>query len=224
MKSADAPPPSPTVRGKAAPKEGSGRAATPVEQALVNRFREALEAQGQTPHGDDASGQVLTDAAPVQNIGERHADDASGGESAHEQADLDGLADAGDLPSFGLSQILGPSGTTASAVAAASTGVPGYNAALVSQLMEKHVKQLLVSESSSRRDDKLSVMLNMTDAVLPGTQLTLTQTDAGWRLDSQSTSTASYRAIRDLAPELQARFAERGLGELTLDVNMREAT
>ncbi|MFK8014898.1 MAG: hypothetical protein AB8G17_05625 [Gammaproteobacteria bacterium] len=217
MKTSDAPPPS-TARTPA-PKDDAGRRGSPVEQALVNRFRAALDARGLGGESAERPERVDDDAlAPVQERDARERELMSGA-GTDTQADSRDSGQPGDLPTLGLSQTMAPGGV-ASALATAATVTPGYSAAVVAQLLEKHVKQLLVSDSTAVRSEQPSVMLNLTDAVLPGTQLTLTQTEQGWRLDSRSSSASSYRAVRDLAPQLQERFSERGLGELLLDVRL----
>lgn len=218
MKTQDAPPTPPTSGSKAKPV----RRATPVEQALVDRFRAALAGES---GGEQTEG--LTDEAPVAALGTQDSADEEGASPLETRlppaAAEDGLTDLDTLPPMTVGALAATSSTPA--LAAASTGsaqLPAYNAAAVAQLLEKHVRQLLVSESRSARGDTPQVMLNLTDAVLPGTQLTLTQTEGGWTLASSSTSTDSYRIIRELAPQLQARFGERGLGDLDLQVTLAE--
>ncbi len=167
---------------------------------------------------DDATG--TEKIAPVTP--QREQKDAAAQGSLADPATDSGF-DAGEPPVLTVSALVPMLGTVGAAVAAVSQAPPAYNAAVVAQLLEKHVRQLLVSESAGAQSGQPSVMLNLTDAVLPGTQITLTQTDDGWRLASQSTSMSSYRVVNELAPQLKARFAERGLGDLELEVSLGEA-
>lgn len=57
----------------------------------------------------------------------------------------------------------------------------------------------------------------MSDATLPGTDLLLSREADGWVLRADVRSRGSYDAIRDAAPELAKRFAERKLGALRVE-------
>ncbi|HJR73204.1 MAG TPA: hypothetical protein VJ806_06155 [Luteimonas sp.] len=86
----------------------------------------------------------------------------------------------------------------------------------LAELIEKHVRQLAVDDSAARDSDG-QVLLRMADATLPGTDLLLSRTADGWALRADVRSRASYDAIREAAPELAKRFAERNLGTLSID-------
>lgn len=206
------------------PPEGArtgSRRATPVEQALVERFREALgagEQQGETSRDEGAT----PDSQEITPVAPRRERDESAPYTAADDGSPDTGFDAGEPPVLTVSTLAPAPGTVGAATASVSQAPPAYHAAVVAQLLEKHVRQLLVSESGGVHSDQPSVMLNLTDAVLPGTQITLTQTQSGWKLASQSTSTSSYRVVNEMAPQLKERFAERGLGELELDISVHE--
>jgi hypothetical protein len=57
----------------------------------------------------------------------------------------------------------------------------------------------------------------MSDTTLPGTDLLLTRVNDGWLLRADVQSRASHDAIREAAPELARRFAERNLGTLQVE-------
>ena len=81
------------------------------------------------------------------------------------------------------------------------------NPAAFAELVERHVRQLAVGGNDvDERDGQ--VLLRMADATLPGT---------GWMLRADVRSRDSYDAIREAAPELARRFAERNLGVLEID-------
>src|SRR3546814_14098982 len=61
------------------------------------------------------------------------------------------------------------------------------------------------------------VLLRMADATLPGTDLLLSRTSEGWVLRADVRSRSSFDAIREAAPALARRFAERNLGTLSTD-------
>jgi len=78
------------------------------------------------------------------------------------------------------------------------------------------VRQLAVGGNDvDERDGQ--VLLRMADATLPGTDLMLSKTADGWMLRADVRSRDSYDAIREAAPELARRFAERNLGVLEID-------
>lgn len=90
------------------------------------------------------------------------------------------------------------------------------NPAAFAELVERHVRQLAVGGNDvDERDGQ--VLLRMADATLPGTDLMLSKTADGWMLRADVRSRDSYDAIREAAPELARRFAERNLGVLEID-------
>lgn len=93
---------------------------------------------------------------------------------------------------------------------------PPANAAAFADLIERHVRQLAVGDGvADDRDGQ--VLLRMADATLPGTDLLLSKTADGWLLRADVRSRDSFDAIREAAPELAKRFAERNLGTLEID-------
>ncbi|MEN5118067.1 hypothetical protein ABE488_12150 [Luteimonas sp. TWI662] len=83
-------------------------------------------------------------------------------------------------------------------------------------MMERHVRQLAVHDARQSGGDG-QVLLRMSDATLPGTDLLLTREGEGWVLRADSRSRESFDAIREAGPQLARRFAERNLGTLTID-------
>jgi hypothetical protein len=100
--------------------------------------------------------------------------------------------------------------------AAAQSAMPAPSAQLA-DLIEKHVKRMLVSEGATRGGRDGQVVLQLSDGLLSGTQLSLTRSGQGWRLQADANSSRSFDAIRDCAPELARRFAARGLGTIEID-------
>lgn len=90
------------------------------------------------------------------------------------------------------------------------------NTEAFADLIQRHVRQMAASDSAQREGDG-QVLLRMSDATLPGTDLLLSRTADGWRLQADSRSRSSYDAIRQAAPELARRFADSNLGRLEID-------
>lgn len=93
---------------------------------------------------------------------------------------------------------------------------PPAAAPALAELIEKHVRQMLVSETvaSARGGD---VLLRMSDAALPGTDIWLRRTEHGWKVRAEARSRDSYEAIVGGSAQLVRRFAEHGLGELDVE-------
>jgi hypothetical protein len=87
----------------------------------------------------------------------------------------------------------------------------------VVDMIERHVRQLAIGDGTRDAAGDGQVLLRMSDATLPGTDLLLTRVNDGWVLRADVRSRASYDAIREAAPELARRFAERNLGTLHVD-------
>lgn len=87
----------------------------------------------------------------------------------------------------------------------------------VLELIERHVRQLAVGGGANDARADGRVLLRMSDATLPGTDLLLSREGSGWVLRADVHSRASYDAIQDAANELMKRFAERNLGSLRVE-------
>jgi hypothetical protein len=97
---------------------------------------------------------------------------------------------------------------------ATSTGAPDP---AVAQLMEWHIRRILASAGSDRAADEIRIELS--DAVFPGTALTLKRTADGWHLAATADNRHSFDELSRFAPALVERFAQASLGHLqvTLD-------
>ncbi|MEO1575191.1 MAG: hypothetical protein AAFU65_09555 [Pseudomonadota bacterium] len=217
MKTRDAPPTPPTRNSSGAASKG-GRKPSPVEQALVDRFRAAL-ASGEEGEalGDEAlvADEFEPPARPAMRGGQ---DDGRTGQDVA----VEPTNDMTDTPVLTVGALAGHSGHVAHAAAATehgAQGAPSFHPGVFAQLLEKHVRQLLVS--SPETGQPTQVMLSFSDEALPGTQITLAQTQDGWALKSQTSSDNAYRTMQSLAPQLKERFAQRGLGQLQLDIALK---
>ena len=87
----------------------------------------------------------------------------------------------------------------------------------VAQLMEWHIRRILASAGSDRAADEIRIELS--DAVFPGTALTLKRTLDGWHLVATADNRHSLDELNRFAPALVERFAQASLGRLqvTLD-------
>lgn len=86
-------------------------------------------------------------------------------------------------------------------------------------LMEKYVRQLLVSEPSATGGSGGEVHIQLADALLPDTSLSLTRVSGGWQLQANSGNAASREALQRYAPSLVQRFARLSLGTLEITLN-----
>lgn len=93
----------------------------------------------------------------------------------------------------------------------------GNTAPTIAALLEKHVKQMLVSDPRSLRGQSREVLLRMQSDVLPGTDLWLSQTRNGWQLRADVRSRDAYDTLLANQDELIQRFADGALGELTIE-------
>lgn len=89
--------------------------------------------------------------------------------------------------------------------------------AAFAELVERHIRELLVSESGTAGAGG-EVRIRLSEAALPDTALSLSRVAGGWQLRADCGSAASRQALQRYAPSLVARFAARALGELQVVV------
>ncbi|WP_024891889.1 hypothetical protein [Luteimonas huabeiensis] len=188
----------------------------PPPRENVDRFREVLRQAGQAgreareefqaarqeqsgaPHGAGAD-----DGQRVEAVGARREEGADAGQQTLEGAEVLAMMQAQSALRDGA--------------AAPPVAPPPVNANAFAELVERHVRQLAVGGGAGRDAADGQVLLRMSDATLPGTDLLLSRTETGWALKADTRSRGSYDAIREAAPELARRFAEKGLGRLEID-------
>lgn len=91
----------------------------------------------------------------------------------------------------------------------------------LAELIERHVKQLLVPETGSRSAAQArEIMITLKDGLLPATELWLSRTEGGWKLRADSRSDTAYRSLLEGAPQLIERFARNRLGVLEVDAHL----
>jgi hypothetical protein len=87
----------------------------------------------------------------------------------------------------------------------------------LAELIERHVKQLLVPDATSRSAaQSREIMITLKDGLLPGTELWLSRTSEGWKLRADTRSSTAYRSLIEGAPQLIERFAQSKLGALEI--------
>lgn len=132
----------------------------------------------------------------------RHHRDDAGGSQVQQTLDPAALYQAQMAMRDGLPQ--------------ATTPAP-LNPNAFADMVERHLKQMAADRGAAAGDGDGRVLLRMADATLPGTDLLLSRTSEGWVLRADVRSRSSFDAIREAAPALARRFAERNLGTLSID-------
>lgn len=155
----------------------------------------------QEADSDAARASVLSDV--VDDKAQRRADDLGLSASSLPPADASALFQAQMALRDGAMPTQAP---------------PAANPQAFADLIERHVRQLAVDDAVARGDSG-QILLRMADATLPGTDLLLSRNSNGdgWTLRADVRSRSSFDAIREAAPQLAKRFAERNLGTLEID-------
>lgn len=94
----------------------------------------------------------------------------------------------------------------------------------VIDLIEKHVRQLLISEGGLNYRPTSKILLRLSRNTLAATELLLSRTDGGWRLHANARSADALHAIEEFAPELAKRFADRSLGTIEVEPELHAVT
>jgi len=103
----------------------------------------------------------------------------------------------------------GPAGQPAAPAGAADPSI--------AELIEKHVRRALASiQARSSTDDE--VRIELSDAVFPGTALSLKRTADGWHLNATADNRQSLDKLNHFAPALVERFARASLGHLQVSL------
>lgn len=170
--------------------------------------RDAAEAMRAEGLADDARQHAATDHA----IGRKGGDQGDAGR--HSGGDA---LPPSELAALYQAQLLARD-VPAVATPATTPQAQGNPQALA-DMLERHVRQLAVSAGGTRAEDG-QVLLRLSDATLPGTDLLLSRTETGWRLRADVRSRGSFDAIRQAAPKLAERFAARDLGTLEIEPHL----
>ena len=82
----------------------------------------------------------------------------------------------------------------------------------LAELVQWHVRRALATDGSGEDE----VRLELSDAVFPGTTLSLRRAGAGWQLLATTDNRQSKEKLGRFAPALRERFAEASLGPLEI--------
>lgn len=205
----------------------------PPPREHVDRFREVLRQAGQA--GQDAKqefraarqqqdgGQLRADQrAEAAAVARAAAEDGARIEAVDARGDDGGGADLGQQ-TFDSAEIMAMMQAQSALRdgAAPAPAAPAVATGAFADLLERHVRQLAVGGGAAADAADGQVLLRMSDATLPGTDLLLSRTETGWLLRADTRSRGSYDAIREAAPELARRFAARDLGTLEIDPRLQ---
>ena len=196
------------AQGATSPRDA--RAALRPSKQAVREFSALMQRGAKAPEGSHKGDTALAIAAWHAR---GQAADGGGGDGFQRDFDLSRHAPGG-IPHADVAQLqpVQPQVLGAPPPAAAPPAV----APALAELIEKHVRQMLVSETatSARGGD---VLLRMSDAALPGTDIWLRRTEHGWKVRAEARSRDSYAAIVGGSAQLIKQFAEHGLGELDVE-------
>lgn len=203
------------------------REAPPKE--AVDRFRQLMQhgrqegragtqEREELPRSQLDAGRHAAQASAQQGDAHAAVQGQSGPSGHQESVDNNGFGansiDGADLLSMMQAQsALRDAGVSPQAAVPAP---PMASGKALAEMLERHVRQLAVDGATSADGDG-HVLLRMSDATLPGTDLLLSKTADGWLLRADVRSRGSYDAIREAAPALARRFAEQDLGQLQID-------
>ncbi len=206
---ADAPRRSTSSQGKA-PERAQNE---PTPRSLMEAFRSALDADEALANSSDTAQQSLTDLpeGASSDVGDERLPPQY--VNADEQE-----SHLGETEFVQLSQLMIERQSTS--MPAPAQVLAASQSAGLAELIEKHVRQMLVSSGGlhEHRDGKL--MLRLGDEVFPDTVFTLSKSAGGWLLQTQSKSPDTWREISRMSPALTERFDTGGLGKLTVEASL----
>ncbi|WP_143703915.1 MULTISPECIES: hypothetical protein [Luteimonas] len=220
-------PPEQATRNRQADRAAKAETREPPKEQSVSQFRQMMQ-QARGEAGTELPGQALAGEGEGEVL---LADQASRLEAAKSQQSAAEIVDGRLYRShqdIGLSSQQAPPADAAALLqtqmalrdpgfaAQTQQATPQANPGQLMEMMERHVRQLAVSDTQNASNEG-QVLLRMSDATLPGTDLLLSKSADGWVLRADSRSRESFDAIREAGPELARRFADRNLGTLTID-------
>ncbi|HST45064.1 MAG TPA: hypothetical protein VLK29_07560 [Luteimonas sp.] len=204
----------------------SARDKVPPQPEQVDRFRAVMQQmrEGNTEGGlaqaeqpglaEDAQALVPEDAGAEAARGQRALDSGVDDRAARRADDL-GLSTSSQPPAD-AAQMMHAQLAMRDASVPTQAPPPAASAQAFADLVERHVRQMAIGQPATADGDG-QVLLRMSDATLPGTDLLLSRSGDGWILRADVRSRESYDAIREAGPELARRFAERNLGTLSVE-------
>jgi hypothetical protein len=97
---------------------------------------------------------------------------------------------------------------------AAATAAPGAPDPAIAELIERHIRRALASVDAGSSEGE--VRIELSDAVFPGTALTLKRMADGWQLTATADNRQSLDELNQFAPDLVERFEKASLGHLRI--------
>ncbi|QCO68608.1 hypothetical protein E5843_14035 [Luteimonas yindakuii] len=203
----------------------------PPPRENVDRFREVLRQAGsagqeareefaqarQQGAGELRGDQRAALQAEAANAAREAGQDTARVDAVHARSDETGDSGRQTLEASEIMAMMQAQSALREGAAPAPVAAPASSAGTFADLLERHVRQLAVGGGTAANSDDGQVLLRMSDASLPGTDLLLSRTETGWLLRADTRSRGSYDAIREAAPDLAQRFADRALGTLEID-------
>lgn len=189
--------------------DGDGRRAQDARTPVATRKHDDGAAETtQRAAQQVARGEVQT--PPV--VRKAHGDDTAGGDGDALSRPMNSPA----LPSMTPSDMAAPVQRMPDAPQQMAA-TAGLVAPALAELIQKHVKQMLVSETRGSGARSRELLLRMQSDVLPGTDLWLTRTENGWRMRADVRSRDAYDTLLANQNDLIQRFADSALGELSIE-------
>ena len=107
----------------------------------------------------------------------------------------------------------------AQSVSSQQVSAPATNASQFSDLLAKHVQQMLVSAENTTGKDQ-QMLIRLSDQVLPNTQIMLSRSLTGWTLKAMSSGRDNLETIKKSSEKLVDQFANAGLGQLFIETEL----
>jgi len=189
---------------------------------LMERFRLLLD--GAQARADDEAGRnqalVLDNLAQQTGQGEGIGglDTAAGTDSGTDAAWTHGASAAEFAALWASQRDPNPPAMTLASAAQAQTPQQTAQKRQLSELVERHLRQLLISE---RGEGDPRVLLRLDDAALPDTDLWLSREAGQWTLQAQTSNAESHALLAACADELVQRFADSALGTIEVRAELR---
>lgn len=85
--------------------------------------------------------------------------------------------------------------------------------------IERHVQRFLANDSAAKGENGGQVIMKLSNALLPGTDLVLTRIAGGWNLKASTTDHKISDLLRRSTANLSERFAKKDFGFIEVETN-----
>ncbi len=208
----------------------------PVPQDLTKRFQQTMDAAGaatktavrqenqhqqQRTEGARKDQQLSAESAtPPAGIVSAVAARSRSSQQPSQDSEQSTTKHTTDSQSFEFAALL--QGHSVIDVGDAAPPPPANDVDDLASLIERHVRQLLISDGGLENSDG-QVMLRFAEDSLGGADVMLSRlADGGWHLQATSDDPATIDAIAQFAPALQARFEDHQLGSLSIVTGLND--